>query len=128
MSKTPMYPLAHQELDNPGETGLKAERIQLTAPDGETRLKAERIQLALRDLPGWRITRQARFISRTVEVSDPQHLARLVQSVADAAGKARRMPDLEVQRGRVTLNLPVVGGSWLEEETFELAKALGESA
>jgi pterin-4a-carbinolamine dehydratase len=112
-----------QGLERPGENGLKAERIQ-SALVGETRLKAERIQLALRDLPGWRLQRGARQISRTFEVTDAREAARLLQYVADMGLNGQPMPDVSLQRGAVTFTLPTVGDGWLETEVLELAKTL----
>jgi pterin-4a-carbinolamine dehydratase len=109
----------------PGETRLKAERVQEAAPvKAEPRLKAERIQLALRDLPGWRLGRSARIISRTVETVGADEAARLLLSVAELSFAGWGLPQLEVSAGRVTFTLPTVAGSWLEEHDFELAKAL----
>ncbi len=112
-----------QELEGPGTAGLKAERIQ-SALVGETRLKAERIQIALRDLPGWRIQRGARQISRTFDVQDTREAARLLQYVADMGLNGRPMPDVSLQRGAVTFTLPTVGDGWLETEVLDLAKEL----
>jgi pterin-4a-carbinolamine dehydratase len=115
-----------QAVPGPGETRLKAERVQGAPPafDDGQRLKAERIQLALRDLPGWRLARNARVISRTVEVASLEEAARLLLSVAELAFAGWSLPLLQVSAGRVTFTLPTVSGSWLEEHHFELAKAL----
>lgn len=109
--------------EGPG-TGLKAERIQSDPPAGGTRLKAERIQIALRDLPGWRIQRGARQISRTFETPDTREAARLLQFVAAMGLNGRPMPDVSLHRGAVTFTLPTVGDGWLETEVLELAKEL----
>jgi pterin-4a-carbinolamine dehydratase len=112
-----------QALDVPGQTGLKAERIQI-ASTGEIRLKAERIQLALRDLPGWHLSRSARRIARTYELPDGLQMARLLRYVADLAAAGADLPEIQVGQGEVTFTLPTLGGSWIEAESFEMAKAL----
>lgn len=108
-----------------GTDGLKAERIQLapTVAPG-SRLKAERIQLALRDLPGWHLSRSARRIARTYELPDGLQVARLLRYVADLAAAGADLPEIQVGQGEVTFTLPTLGGSWIEAESFEMAKAL----
>jgi pterin-4a-carbinolamine dehydratase len=110
-------------IEDPGSIGLKAERIQLAAPLGDFRLKAERIQLALRDLPGWRIERGARFISRTFEPGSVRETVRFLQYVAELGHAGDLLPDVAVQAGRITVMVPTVDGNWLEPHHFELAKA-----
>ncbi len=113
-----------QQVQPPGQTGLKAERIQLSAPVGETRLKAERIQLVLRDLPGWRLERGATRLERTFEPGDARQVSRLLQYVAELGYNAGSLPDLSVRGGRITLSLQTVDGGWIDQQSFEMAQAM----
>jgi len=124
MSKTTKTPASNQALEPPGETGLKAERIQLDAAAGPSRLKAERIQLTLRDLPGWRLQRGVNRIQRTYEMPDALQVSRMLQYVAELGYGSGSLPEIDVRGGEVTFRLPISSTGLIDEPLFDLAKAL----
>ncbi len=111
-------------LDTPG-TDLKAERIQLESPVGQPRLKAERIQLALRDLPGWRLQRNANQIERGYDLADAQQATRLFQAISDLSYDSG-LVEVGVRGREVIVRLPISRTGLIEEPLFNLAVALEE--
>ena len=112
-------------VDGPGTDGLKAERVQeafAPALPGSG-LKAERVQLAFRDLPGWRIQNDARFIERTFELGSVSEVVRFLQYVTEVGTAGEILPDFTVRSGKVTLEVPMLAGGWIEGRHFELAQA-----
>jgi pterin-4a-carbinolamine dehydratase len=73
----------------PEPESLKAERVQIRVNAGPQPLKAERVQEELKSMPGWRLDRGSRSVSRVRHFPD----------AATAASYAGHLTQLAVQEG-----------------------------
>ena len=84
-----------------------------------TKLTAPEIKAAQATIPAW--SRRGACLRRTYEFPSFPGAVKFVNTVAQAAEKARHHPDINIRWNRVTLALTTHDASGLTEKDFALA-------
>lgn len=85
-------------------------------------LKAERVQSRKKaGVPGWKLTQDAKALTRTYELSDFRAAIAFVNRVAEVAEEAGHHPDIHVRYNRVRLVLTTHSAGEVTGKDYELA-------
>jgi 4a-hydroxytetrahydrobiopterin dehydratase len=95
-----------------------------TGSPGESRLKAERVQLLLEALPGWRLSPGGGSISRSFRFPAAGSALAFTQFVTALAGETGHTPAVSLEGLRVTCRLTTAAAGGLTLQDFELAQRI----